>query len=286
MNYKKIHDQFIAYFKTTNPRARLKKRNSNDSRLMNKTIYQEVHHIIPRSLGGSDELNNLVEVLPEEHIFLHMLRYKIYRKREDMLAVRLTLNGYNSNNIFKGKFSNILNKKIRMGYAWLKHHSVFLRKTEGWQTEEGRTRISKARKGTIVVKDRNTNKIIGSVPVNHPNVLSGTWVHHTKGRKISEEERITRKQIGAGKNNNRYCGLEDNYFLEKGVETYKEFGRILSWPEMIRLSEIRNFKWLKGVAKFRFGGLGKKGYYNMLSQIVDDKYHLTGFSNICIPIKK
>lgn len=261
MNYKQIHDRFIDYIKESTPRARLAARNPNDQRLMKTSIYQEVHHIIPRSLGGTDELYNLVAVLPEEHIFLHMLRYKIYRRREDMLAVRFTLNGYNCGNEVKGRFKFILNKKIRMGYAWLKAHSSHLRKTEGWQTDEGRQRISKARKGTIVVKDKDTNVIVGSVATTHPNILTGQWVHHMRGRKISSEERLMRSEIGSGSKNNNYSGLTDEYLIDKGVELYNEFGYILKWPDLIKLSEARNFKWIKGVAKCRFNGLGKRGFY-------------------------
>lgn len=272
MNYKQIHDTFISYFRTKSPRDRIFKRNAKDLRLMSKSIYQEIHHIIPRSLGGNDELYNLIEVLPEEHIFLHMLRYKIYRKREDMLAVRFSLNGYDSINPFKGEFSKVLNKKIRMGYSWLKSHSHFLRQTEGWQTASGRQRISEARKNTLVVKDINTKKIIGSVSTNHPNVLSGVWVHHTKGRKMSKEEKQKRKGISDGLRNHNSSGLTDKYFIKKGIETYKEFGRILSWPEMLRLSQIRNFKWIKSIASFRFDTKRLRGYYEAIERNTGDKY--------------
>ena len=271
MNYKQIHDNFITYIQKSTPRSRLTIRNPNDQRLMKTSIYQEVHHIIPRSLGGIDELYNLVAVLPEEHIFLHMLRYKIYRKREDMLAVRFSLNGYNSGNNIKGKFKFILNKKIRMGYAWLKSHSTYLRKTEGWQTSEGRSRIAAARKGTIVVKDVHTNIIIGSVPTTHPNVLSGQWVHHTKGRKISKTEKQMRSKMSTGNKNNNHSGLTDDYFIKKGIELYIELGYIPTWPSIIKLAELRNFRWLKGVAKCRFNGLGKRGFYAAVEEQLPNK---------------
>jgi len=40
--------------------------------------YKESHHIIPRCMGGSDEVDNLVDLTPEEHFVAHQLLVKIY----------------------------------------------------------------------------------------------------------------------------------------------------------------------------------------------------------------
>jgi hypothetical protein len=40
--------------------------------------YKEVHHIIPRCMGGKDEVNNLVNLTPEEHFVAHQLLIKMY----------------------------------------------------------------------------------------------------------------------------------------------------------------------------------------------------------------
>lgn len=268
MNYTQIHDKIIKYIKKTDSRERIRRRNPNDFRLEFGHIYVEVHHIIPRSLGGSDRWDNLVEVLPEEHLFLHMLRYKIFRKREDALAVRFMLNGYDNN---KGGVKVVLTKKLRMGYSWLRTHSSFLRKSEGWQTEDGRRRISESRKGTMPVKDVDTGEIIGSVSVSHPNVISGKWVHHTKGRKFSDKERAALKIRNVGLGNPNSSGLSDKYFIDKGVELFREFGRILSWGDTLKISEDRNFVWIKSL-RSRFGGRGSYGYYSEVEAATGSKY--------------
>lgn len=41
-------------------------------------LYTETHHIIPRCLGGSDEISNLVKMTPEEHYVAHQLLVKMY----------------------------------------------------------------------------------------------------------------------------------------------------------------------------------------------------------------
>ena len=272
MNYLKLHNNAVNYFKTTDPKDRLRKRNPNDLRLNDESIYVEIHHIIPRSLGGLDDLTNLVEVLPEEHIFIHMLRYRIYRKREDMLAVRFMLNGFDNKNIFKGDFKVTLTKKLRMGYAWLRSHAQGLRAEEGWHTPEGRENISKARKGKMPVKNAKTGELLRKmVPVDHPKVLLGEWVHHSKGRVQSQKEVEQKRAAFRGQNNPNASGLTEEYFIKKGLEAFDEFGYILSWPSMLKLSQTRNFKWIKSL-RSRFGGRGILGYLEIMENKTGSKY--------------
>ena len=42
-------------------------------------VYTEVHHIIPRCLGGSDCCDNLVKLTAKEHFVAHHLLYKIHK---------------------------------------------------------------------------------------------------------------------------------------------------------------------------------------------------------------
>lgn len=62
MNYRKIYSQLINY-RQTNP----------------ATGYTEKHHILPRSLGGSDCCTNLVRVTAREHFIAHLLLTKMYQ---------------------------------------------------------------------------------------------------------------------------------------------------------------------------------------------------------------
>lgn len=40
--------------------------------------YSELHHIVPRCMGGDDRLSNLVRLTPEEHFIAHLLLVKMY----------------------------------------------------------------------------------------------------------------------------------------------------------------------------------------------------------------
>lgn len=257
MDYLLIHNDLILYARAVPSRERLRKRCPQDPRLTNVSLYVEIHHIIPRSLGGLDLPSNLVEVLPEEHLFLHMLRYRIYGKREDALAVRCMLNGYGNKSVFAST-RIALTKQIRMGYAWIRSHAQQVREGEGWHTPDGIKRITESRRGKMPARDIVTNELVGNVELTHPNVLSGRWVHHSKGRKQSDAEKAKHRRFG--QDNNNASGLTDEYFVQKGVEAFEEEGIILSWDRMIVRASERGFPWIKSL-KSRFGGRGARGYY-------------------------
>lgn len=65
MNYKKIYNKIIS-----------ERRNHpiNDE-------YTEYHHIIPKSLGGSDDKTNLVALTAREHFICHLLLTKMFNER-------------------------------------------------------------------------------------------------------------------------------------------------------------------------------------------------------------
>jgi len=271
MDYKKIHNKLIDYIRNTPHKKRIEVRNKFDYRLTSDVpIYIEIHHIIPRSTGGTDKVSNLIEVLPEEHIFLHMLRYKIYNDRNDILAVRMMLNGFDNKKSIKN-IKTYLNKKIRSGYSFIRTHSSNIRQTCGWQSEDGRNRISKSRSGTFPAKDVETGKSIGSVSVNNPNVLSGRWVHITHGIKLSNDRKLRISQNNIGQSNPNASGLTDEDMIKIGKSLFDEFGTILSAEKILKISKIRNFKWITSY-KSRFNGTGLTGFYKELEKITNTKY--------------
>lgn len=60
--------------------------------------HTETHHIVPRCVGGNDDLDNLVELTPEEHYTAHLLLCKIYPKsRKLSFAAMMMCAGRRSN---------------------------------------------------------------------------------------------------------------------------------------------------------------------------------------------
>lgn len=70
MNYQKIHDQII---------LRSKLRPIPD-------CYCEKHHIVPRSMGGTDDSLNISVLKAREHFIIHWLLKKIYGNKEMIYA--------------------------------------------------------------------------------------------------------------------------------------------------------------------------------------------------------
>lgn len=63
LNYKRIYDSIV------------------NNRIKNKYEgYTESHHILPKSLGGSDEKTNLVDLTAREHYICHLLLTKMFDK--------------------------------------------------------------------------------------------------------------------------------------------------------------------------------------------------------------
>jgi hypothetical protein len=261
MDYIKLHKTFIDYCKSTKPIDRIKLRNSNDLRLSKTKLYTEMHHIVPKSLGGEDTPENLVMLLPEEHVFVHKLRYKAFGTRCDMLAVRYVLNGLKNRQHIDKVTKLRLTKPILNGYKWIRQNSSEFRHIHGWQTAEGRKSISNARKGTMPAKDASTGKSIGVVSVNHPKVKSGEWVHITAGRKASESELKNRKP-SFGKSNNNYKEFATQEFLldffKDNMDVCVEGGMFLFKPFNTALKEYVMSKFKKKInastiIKNRFG---------------------------------
>ena len=91
MNYSKIYKNII------------------QNRIQNPVIddYTECHHIIPKSLGGSDNQSNLVNLLAREHFICHLLLTKIYQEgtTEWIKMIKAFMRMY-SKNCFQHRYSN------------------------------------------------------------------------------------------------------------------------------------------------------------------------------------
>lgn len=66
MNYQKIYDDFIA------------SRRAIESGLIASEGRLEYHHIVPRSLGGSDDSDNMIALSHRDHYFAHCCLAKIH----------------------------------------------------------------------------------------------------------------------------------------------------------------------------------------------------------------
>jgi hypothetical protein len=57
--------------------------------------YAEIHHIVPRSEGGTDAPDNLVALTPREHFLAHWMLYRIYKTSAAARAFNLMVHDQN-----------------------------------------------------------------------------------------------------------------------------------------------------------------------------------------------
>ena len=92
MNYKKHYNLLI-------DRAKLRKLDG----------YFEKHHIIPKCMGGSDDVDNIVKLNAREHFVAHQLLYKIYKLPQLYYSISMMVNsiGKRNNRLYEWHRKNI-----------------------------------------------------------------------------------------------------------------------------------------------------------------------------------
>lgn len=117
--------------------------------------YTESHHIVPRSLGGSDETDNLVNLTAREHFVCHWLLVKMTSGKENhqmLNALRMMRAEKQGQQRYDTKITARVYASIKQEYAELQSKQ-FSGKGNGFygktHTDEARKRISEANKGRV-----------------------------------------------------------------------------------------------------------------------------------------
>lgn len=126
----------------------------NRARGRNLRGYCERHHIIPRCLGGSDNIDNLVDLTPEEHYISHQLLVKIHK---DLKGTKQYRNLVYSVNLMSGK-GNENQVRNNKSYGWIRREVSGLRK--------GRPPWNKGIPRTDIEKERISTAVKGRIPWN------------------------------------------------------------------------------------------------------------------------
>lgn len=83
--------------------------------------YKEHHHIIPKSLGGSDDKDNLVALSAREHFLCHFLLTKIYKKETieyyKMINAFIIMKSSSLTHSSKRYFNSILYENLRIEFS-------------------------------------------------------------------------------------------------------------------------------------------------------------------------
>ena len=116
----------------------------------NLSEYTERHHIIPQSLGGSNDKDNLVDLTAREHFICHWLLIKM-TEGDNRSKMLYALNGMKAENKYQQRYSSAITARVYERYRieHAKTHSERMkgrpawnkgRKLEGAELEQQRAR--------------------------------------------------------------------------------------------------------------------------------------------------
>lgn len=152
MNYQKVYDKLIR-------RGQL--------RILEG--YSEKHHIVPKCLGGTDEVTNLVSLTPEEHYLCHLLLVKIHPNNIRLVRAAMFMVSANKDQ-----------QRNNKAYGWLKRqYSEYMRgpnnpsKLQGvWNKGvsgyKNKVNFSEESKKQFSNRMKIKNPCTGVKPWNHP----------------------------------------------------------------------------------------------------------------------
>jgi hypothetical protein len=213
------------------------------SRILPKEIYTEKHHILPKSLGGTNDSTNLVRLTAREHFICHLLLPKmvtgIYKRNMSFaLWSMITMDHSTSRNRYKINSRMFQSIKIQVARAKSDLHkgkivSVETRKkmSDSRKNHAGPNKGKKmSTEQKLKLSKAHTGKVIAQLTVDK-------ILESRKEYKHSEE---TRKKISEGNKGKAMPSKTDD---QKKSISKKLKGRVMSEETKKRMSESRKAYW-------------------------------------------
>lgn len=175
--------------------------------------YTEVHHILPKSMGGSDDKSNLIKLSPRQHYIAHHLLWKAYQNKQTNFAfwcMRMKNGMYQLN--------SKTYSKLKEQHA--KYQSDHKKISNPMFSDEAKTKISNYRKG---------KKLSEETKLKMSKVRKGISKSETTKKKISEsltgKEKSPQHKSNLSKNHADISGIKNPMFgrsaaKEKNLKWY------------------------------------------------------------------
>lgn len=167
--------------------------------------YTELHHIIPQSMGGSNDKENLVELTAREHFICHWLLIKM-TEGEDRSKMLYALNGMKAENRYQQRYHTQITARVYEKYRieHAENHSKRMKgrpawnkgiKLEGEELEQQRERTRNRKIDPVkqaLGQQKRIQKILGQKRTDETkNLMSIAKKGKPKGP-MSEEEKLKR----------------------------------------------------------------------------------------------
>ena len=210
--------------------------NHAKSRILSPDVYTEKHHIIPKCMGGSNNIDNLVKLTAREHFICHLLLTKMtegnvcYKMKYALSMISYAKNIGNGRYILKNRMieytkkchreaianywteqkrkeRSVLTSKLKSGIIFSDEHKEKLRR-KTWTEKAINTRLNNclknaaARKG--VPNPHHHEKVFNAYVRKNKFIFIKIWEMYDNGknrRQISLERNISWDRVNLAINN-------------------------------------------------------------------------------------
>lgn len=260
MNYERVYNEFIEHHKKLNEKLLFNNDNFKKIKynqrykvrvfLSEYIGYTECHHVVPRSMGGSDEAVNLVYLSATNHIHAHILLGKIYGGKQ-WAAIQYIMGNHK-------KYKHIPTKSMIKNAAMAKvkytqsiqgtNNPMFGKKAsketivklKASHTKERRDRARKTYQDNIEQNLKSMRKAVANRNYNHTDKMKKHIGDIQRGRKASEK---TKKKMS-----DAHCG-----------DKHPMYGKHHSEDTKKKMSDARKGKPLSQSAKDKISGINSVG---------------------------
>ena len=151
--------------------------------------YTELHHIIPQSMGGSDNKENLVELTAREHFICHWLLIKM-TEGEDRSKMLYALNGMKAENRYQQRYNTKITARVYETYRieHAENHSKRMKGRKAWNKGVPQTKEH---------KEKNRQAALQRTPKSEETITK--WKESRAGYTHSEETKHKQSLASKGK---------------------------------------------------------------------------------------
>lgn len=158
----------------------------------NNEGYIERHHIIPQSLGGSNDKDNLVDLTAREHFICHWLLIKM-TEGEARSKMLYALHGMRAENRYQQRYSSTITARVYERYRieHAKNHSERMKGKEPWN--KGGVDITDEHRANLVTAAKNRK------PLSAESIAAGAAKRRGQKRSLATCEKMSLASKGKPK---------------------------------------------------------------------------------------
>lgn len=188
------------------------KQKAEKQKKLNPDVYLEIHHIVPKHASGSDAPGNLVQLLYNDHLIAHYLRWLMFGEPGDKTAY----------SVMSGQSQDIRLEIARLGgtLGGPKAQALFKEQSKGWFNSQGQ-----ARRGAKGAKTNKQNQTGAWDPENDQRLQRGRDTMNANPEKFLPQKIENFKK---GRNTQKELGINLGSRTSQRLKSIKYWGVVLN----------------------------------------------------------